>query len=113
AAGAVFVLSQSFVAPAIGVALFTVGVVAGQVLGGLVLDKVGAGPGGKVNPSLTRLIGTVLVIVAVAVSVAGSLFDGVLEGSAWLVIVPLIAGFGVAWQSAVNGLLRSAMESVL
>lgn len=113
AAGAVFVLGQSLVAPLIGVALFTVGVVAGQVIGGLVLDQVGLGPAGKVAPSLTRLIGTGLVIVAVVISVAGSISGGVLQSSPWLVIVPLIAGFGVSWQSAVNGLLRSAMQSVL
>lgn len=113
AAGAFFVLGQTLVAPALGVALFTVGVVAGQVVGGLVLDQAGIGPGGRVAPTATRLIGTALVIVAVVISVAGSLGEGVLQGSPWLVVVPLLSGFAVAWQSAVNGLLRSAMGSVL
>lgn len=113
AAGAFFVLGQTFVAPVIGVALFTVGVVAGQVVGGLFLDKAGIGPGGRVDPTPTRIMGTVLVILAVAISVAGSLLGGGLHGSPWLVLIPMVAGAGVGWQSAVNGLLRSAMESVL
>lgn len=107
--GAFFVLSQGLVASVIGVALFTVGVVAGQVLGGLLMDRVGLGPGGRVDPSPRRIIGTGLAIAAVAISVAGG-FGG---GSPWLVIVPFIAGIGISWQSAVNGLVRAAAQSAV
>jgi transporter family-2 protein len=31
----------------------------------------------------------------------------------WLVIVPVLAGVGVAWQSAMNGLVRSAAHSAI
>ena len=44
AAGSFLVLSQGLAAAALGVALFTVAVVAGQTISGLVLDRVGIGP---------------------------------------------------------------------
>lgn len=113
AMGAFFVLGQSLIAPVIGVALFTVGIVAGQVVGGLLIDRAGLGPSGRVNPTLPRLIGTALVIAAVLLSVAGSLRTGDLEGSAWLVVIPLFLGAGVAFQSAANGLVRSAAQSAI
>lgn len=111
-AGALFVLSQGLIATVIGVALFTVGIVAGQVLGGLGLDRIGLGPGGKVNPSIQRMIGTALAVFAVLLTVWAELTGG---GSrlAWLVAVPLIAGIGMAWQSAVNGLVRAAAQSAV
>ena len=56
--GAFFVLGQGLIATVIGLALFTVGVVAGQVLGGLVIDRIGLGPGGRVDPTVQRLVGT-------------------------------------------------------
>ena len=108
--GAFFVLTQGLVASVIGLALFTVGIVAGQVLGGLLMDRIGLGPGGRVDPSLQRVVGTGLAVVAVAISVAGGLGG---SGSPWLVVVPLIAGIGMAWQSAVNGLVRAAAQSAI
>lgn len=110
ACGAFFVLSQGLVAGILGVALFTVGVVAGQVLGGLVMDRIGLGPGGRIDPTAARLTGTALVIVAVITSVISDLGHG---SQVWLVTLPLIAGFGVSWQSAVNGLVRSAAQSAI
>lgn len=111
AGGAFFVLSQGLVAPLTGLALFTVGIVAGQVLGGLVLDRVGLGPGGRIDPTPTRVTGTALAVVAVAVSVG---FGGAGSGSAvWLVLVPVIVGVCVAAQSMVNGLVRSAAQSAV
>ncbi|WP_449277110.1 DMT family transporter [Leucobacter sp. GX24907] len=108
--GAFFVLSQGLVATLLGVAMFTVGIVAGQVVGGLVMDRVGLGPGGRVDPTPTRIAGTVLAVVAVAVSVSSDLAGG---GRIWLVVVPLLAGAGMAWQSAVNGLVRAASQSAI
>lgn len=108
--GAFFVLTQGLVASVIGLALFTVGIVAGQVLGGLLMDRIGLGPGGRVDPSLPRVTGTILAVVAVAISVAGGLGGA---GSPWLVVVPLVAGIGMSWQSAVNGLVRAAAQSAI
>lgn len=108
AGGAFFVLNQGLVAPLTGLALFTVGIVAGQVVGGLFLDKAGFGPGGRINPTVPRLIGTSLAIAAVIVSVGSSAGAPV-----WLVVFPVIVGAGVAAQSMVNGLVRAAAQSAL
>ncbi|MFV0435562.1 MAG: DMT family transporter [Leucobacter sp.] len=110
ACGAFFVLAQGLVASVIGVALFTVGVVAGKVLGGLVMDRAGLGPGGRLDPSPLRIAGTALAIVAVVISVAGNPSG---DGSPWLVAMPVLAGLGIAWQSAVNGLVRVAAQSAM
>nr|WP_279549738.1 DMT family transporter [Leucobacter weissii] len=115
ACGAFFVLGQGLVASVIGLALFTVGIVAGQVFGGLVMDRLGLGPGGRVDPTPQRVIGTVLAIVAVALSVLSD-FGGGDEGHGsqlWLMLLPLISGALVAWQSAVNGLVRAAAQSAV
>jgi len=110
--GALFVLAQGLVATVLGVALFTVGVVAGQVLGGLLIDRLGIGPGGRVNPTLPRVLGTVLAILAVAFSVVADLMNpGGLSGHIWLIVIPMLVGLGVSMQSAVNGLVRSAAQS--
>lgn len=112
AGGAFFVLSQGLVAPLTGLALFTVGIVAGQVLGGLVLDRIGLGPGGRIDPTPTRIVGTVLAVVAVFVSVG--LSGGAAEGGVlWLVVFPVIVGVLVSAQSMVNGLVRSAAQSAI
>lgn len=108
AGGALFVLGQGLVAPLTGVAMFTVGIVAGQVLGGLVFDRLGLGPGGRIDPSLARIVGTVLAVAAVAIAV------GVDPGPfVWLVVFPMLIGVCVAAQSMVNGIVRSAAQSAV
>lgn len=109
--GAFFVLGQGLVASVIGLALFTVGVVAGQVTGGLVMDRLGLGPGGRVDPTIQRMLGAALAVVAVVLSVLADLFGGAEQ--LWLVVVPVIAGVGVAWQSAMNGIVRAAAQSAI
>lgn len=108
AGGAMFVLNQGLVAPLTGLALFTVGIVAGQVVGGLLLDKAGLGPGGRINPTVPRIIGTGIAILAVVIAVGGGAGSTV-----WLVVFPVVVGAGVAAQSMVNGLVRSAAQSAL
>lgn len=112
--GAFFVLSQGLITPVLGLALFTVGIVAGLVLGGLVIDRIGIGPGGRLDPSLTRVIGTVLAVGAVAISMVSDVVSP--EGQTpplWLAVMPVLVGMGSALQSATNGLLRSAAHSAL
>lgn len=114
ASGAFFVLGQGLVASVVGLALFTVGIVGGQVVGGLIIDRIGLGPSGRVRPTPQRLIGTVLAIVAVLVSVWADLGrSGAESGRLWLVTIPFVAGLAIAWQSAVNGLVRSAARSAI
>lgn len=105
AAGAFLVLSQGVTVPTIGVALFTVAVVAGQSASGLIVDRAGLGPAGRRGVTVGRLVGALLAVVAVGFTVAQRL-DGAqaLAGAALLLaLLPLLAGAGSAWQQAVNG----------
>lgn len=110
AAGSMFVLTQGLVAPLTGLALFTVGIVAGQVLGGLVLDRVGLGPGGRMDPTPLRIVGTVLAVLAVGVAVGSNL--GTLH-HVWMVLFPFVVGLLVSGQSMVNGIVRAAAQSAI
>lgn len=112
--GAFFVLGQGLVATQIGLALFTVGIVGGQILGGLLIDRAGLGPGGRVRPSPQRIAGAGLALVAVVLAVVADFGDSSGAGPRlWLVLIPVAAGLGIAWQSAVNGLVRSAAHSAM
>ncbi|GEB45098.1 hypothetical protein MTE01_10430 [Microbacterium testaceum] len=108
--GAFTVASQGLTVATIGVALFTVGFVAGQTTGGLVLDRIGYGPAGVVPVTVRRLIGALLAIAGVVVCLSGDALGGV---PLWMLVVPAIAGAGVAWQQGTNGRLRVRVESPL
>jgi len=110
AAGAFFVLSQGLASAALGVALFSIGVVCGQTVSGVVIDRIGLG---HVEPRLLsaqRLIGAGLALAAVAVA-ASSQFGG--ESNPWLFLLPFAAGLAIAWQQGVNGQIRRLSGSVL
>ena len=110
AAGAFFVLSQGIAAAVLGVALFSVAVVAGQTVSGLVLDRVGIGPGGRRELTPARVAGAVIALVAVTWAVSAQLGGQV---PVWLMVLPLIAGVGMGWQQAVNGQVRAVARSAL
>ena len=100
--GALFVLGQSLAVGVVGVALFTVGVVAGQTLSGLFVDRAGLGPGGAQAPSIPRVLGAVLAIVGAGWASLGAV-GGVGGLRLLLLVLPLLAGAAMAVQQAVNG----------
>jgi transporter family-2 protein len=108
--GAYLVLTQGVTVAAIGVAVFTVAMVAGQSVSSLLVDRAGLGPTGKHPVTPARLIGAGLAIVAVGVSVADQLAS---PHAIALAALPALAGIGVAWQQAVNGRVRDAAGSPL
>jgi transporter family-2 protein len=110
AAGAFLVLCQGLTAAVLGVALFTVAIVAGQTLSGLVLDRVGLGAGGRRPITTGRAIGAALALVAVVWAVSAQLGGSV---PVWMLVLPLIAGLGIGWQQAVNGQVRVTADSAL
>lgn len=71
ACGALTVSTQGVTAGVLGVSLFTVGVVAGQTVHGLVLDRIGFGPAGVVAVTPGRVLGGVLALAAVGISLSG------------------------------------------
>jgi transporter family-2 protein len=108
--GALTVSTQGLVAGVLGVSLFTVGVVAGQTVHGLVLDRIGVGPAGVVAVTPGRVAGGALALAAVGVSLGG----GVLASAPlWLLLLPFLAGAGIAWQAAANGRLAQRVDSPL
>jgi bacterial/archaeal transporter family-2 protein len=106
--GALVVTSQTLTVATLGVAVFTVALVAGQSVASLAVDRAGIGPGGREPVTAVRLLGAGLSIVAVAVALANRL--GAAQNLA-LIVLPLVAGLGSAWQIAVNGRVRRTAES--
>lgn len=100
ACGGLFLASQGLAVPTIGVAVFTVAVVAGSTTGSMVVDGIGLGPSGKHAITSARLAGAVLAVTAVAVAGRGAPGSG---GFSYLVLMPLVAGMALSWQLAVNG----------
>ncbi|MEV4723907.1 DMT family transporter, partial [Micromonospora humida] len=108
--GAFLVATQGLTIGALGVAVFTVAVVAGQSASSLAVDRAGIGPGGRQPVTGSRLAGAVLTVLAVLLAVGDRLGD---PGTLGLALLPLLAGLGLAWQQAVNGLVRAASGSAL
>ncbi|WP_241796720.1 DMT family transporter [Microbacterium sp. C5A9] len=110
ACGALTVSTQGITAGVLGVSLFTVGVVAGQTLHGLVLDRIGFGPAGVVAVTPGRVAGGALALAAVGISLGG---DVLATAPLWMLLLPFAAGVGIAWQAATNGRLAQRVSSPL
>ncbi|WP_164234529.1 DMT family transporter [Microbacterium hydrocarbonoxydans] len=106
--GALTVSTQGITAGFLGVSLFTVGVVAGQTLQGLVLDRIGIGPAGVVAVTGGRVLGGVFALAAVAVSLSGEVLA---TAPLWMLLLPFATGVGIAWQAAANGRLAQRVQS--
>ena len=109
-AGAFSVATQSLTVAVIGVSLFTVGMVAGQAVSALVLDRIGYGPAGVVAVTVSRVVGAAIAVAAVLLSVVGSPVNSV---PWWMLLLPFLVGAGIAWQQATNGRLRQRVGSAL
>ncbi|MEV6925529.1 DMT family transporter [Dactylosporangium sp. NPDC051485] len=101
--GAYLVVIQSLTVTVLGVAAFTVAAVAGQAAGGLLLDRSGAAPTGPQPVTPARAAGAALAVTAVLITVAGQLTR---PQSLPLLLLPVAAGAGMAWQQAANGRVR-------
>lgn len=109
-AGAFLVVSQGLTVATIGVAMFTVALIAGQVTSSLAVDRAGIGPAGRQPLSAARTIGAVLTVVAVLVAMSPGLGN---PTTLVLATLPALAGVGFAWQQAVNGRVRVAAGGAL
>ncbi|MFE9652908.1 DMT family transporter [Micromonospora sp. NPDC006431] len=108
--GAFLVATQGLTIGTLGVAVFTVAVVAGQSGSSLLVDRAGIGPTGRQPVTPNRLVGAVLTVLAVLLAVSDRLGD---PRALALALLPLAAGVGIAWQQAVNGRVRGASGSAL
>jgi transporter family-2 protein len=107
--GGTLVAVSAVAVPRVGVATFTVGVVAGQALGGLAVDRVGLGPGGPQPLSATRIAGAALAVVAVVVLRLGHGGGPVGGGVVLALLVAAAVGGALASaQQALNGRVQRA-----
>lgn len=102
--GGYIVLGQTTAVPLIGIALFTVAIVTGQTFSGLLVDRVGFGPGGKRYITARRMAGAILMVISVLWAVSPRL-EATGSGLGWLlpVALPLSAGLFMGFQQAMNG----------
>jgi bacterial/archaeal transporter family-2 protein len=99
-AGAFLVATQSITVSVIGVAVFTVAVVAGQAVTSLVVDRLGFGPAGRQAYTPLRIVGAVVATVAVVLAVSDRLHH---PSGLLLALLPALGGVFTAVQQAING----------
>jgi len=99
--GASFVAVQTQIVPMIGVAIYSVAAIAGQMAISLVVDRIGLTGGGKKEITPRRVTAAFVTVFAVFISVADRL-DGK-DLSIAAVILGVLAGAIVGLQRAMNG----------
>lgn len=99
--GALFITTQSLSVPVIGVALFSVALVGGQIAASLLVDSRGWSPRGRQPISSSRVLAALLGLGAVAAAASGRWDEGV--GAVGWAILCVVTGAAVAWQQAANG----------
>jgi len=99
--GSFFLAVQGSGVPVIGIALFTIALVAGQTSTSLLVDKLGISPGGKKPITHVRLITACFTLLGVAVAVIPKLTQGSFD--IFYILLALIVGVIVSFQQAING----------
>jgi transporter family-2 protein len=100
-AGATFLITQSVVVPLVGVAVFSVGTVAGQTSGSLLVDRLGISASGVVHITANRVVASILAVMAVAIAISDRLSSS--AGAIAFALFAVLAGALVAPQQAANG----------
>lgn len=98
--GAAMVAVGAAAAPRLGVALLTVGIVAGQTAGAIIVDRAGLGPSGQHSLTVPRIGGAVISFGAVAISVLGRSAE---HASLLLFALVIATGALASVQQALNG----------
>ncbi|WP_431934136.1 DMT family transporter [Micromonospora sp. RP3T] len=104
--GAVIVLTAPVAVPVLGVAVFTIAQVAGGSLGGLAVDRAGLAAAGRLRLTAPRVAGALLGIGAVALAQLGRPVGDLAIG---LVLLSVVGGLAVAFQSALNGRIAAGV----
>ncbi|WP_309130236.1 DMT family transporter [Brevibacterium sp.] len=108
--GALVVIAQATTVPLMGVAMFTMAFVSGQVVGGMGVDATRLPPGGRQRPSAFRILGVLVVIAALVLSSGERLDLGV---PLWAPLLPFVSGMLTAVQQAFNDRIRLATGSAV
>lgn len=111
--GAFLVAVQTQVTPAMGVSVFILGLVVGQSVGGLVVDRIGLGPGGSKPLTLYRIIGTLIIIASVFTAMSPRFEGGSADSSTMvaMALLPVAAGVGSTIQTAWNGGITAQLRT--
>ena len=109
--GAWLVATQGLVVVAVGVTMFTVGVVAGQVTGSLLVDRVGLSPAGRLPITGRRVAAAATALLAVVL--ASTRPDAGASSWSWIALLAVSAGFGISVQQAINGRVAAATHQPL
>lgn len=107
--GAVLVGVGAAAVPRIGVALLTVGLVAGSTVTGLLLDRAGLVPGGARPVTPARLLGAALCLGAIVLSAA----EGLHAADPLLLALVVVSGGLISVQQLVNGRVRQAADATV
>ena len=99
--GAFFLIVQSGIVPLVGVAVFTVGVVAGMVGGSLIVDGTGIGGAGRRAVTGRRAAAAGIAVVAIVIAVSDRLTTT--TSVIGLALLAFLAGVAAAPQQAING----------
>lgn len=99
--GAGYVSGQTFSVPHIGVAMFTISAVAGQLVFSLIADRLGLGSVGRRNLTRRRFFAAGLAVVAMTWAVSDRI--GGLGFSQVAIMAGFAAGAGIAIQMPLNG----------
>ena len=103
--GAMVVVAGAVAVETIGVAIFSVAFFAGQIICGLVVDRLGVAPGGKRPVTAARVQAVALAIAAVALAQVGRAAG---EFAPAAVAFVAASGAAVSFQSAFNARIASA-----
>jgi transporter family-2 protein len=109
ALGAMTVAGTALAAPVLGVALFTVVQVSGASISGVVTDRIGLGPMGRLPMTTVRIVSALLAIVAVTVAQFGRPIGHLAAGTLLFV---LVLGLCRPLQVALNGRVTAAGSNV-
>lgn len=101
---------QTFILPKIGVAVFSVGSIAGQTCISLLVDKLGITGGGKQGITLRRIFAAVITVSAVLISVLNRI--NVQTLSVFLVTLAIVSGSIIGVQRALNGKLNEYSNQI-
>jgi transporter family-2 protein len=106
--GGLLLAVQTKIVPVIGVAIYSVTMIAGQTAASLLVDRVGLASGGQKPISFRRVLAAVITVLAVLISVWDRIDAKNL--SLFAVFMGVFAGFFIGVQRALNGQVNEKTE---